>query len=117
VTAIRDADANVGAEALGGELAWREGDIAGIEEEIEAVLANWMPLHPEVGDGFIEVDLVRRRLGRGGGSLRDRGECRHPRNRRLQGWAGSRTDRAANKGVGGREQSGGCDGADIASFA
>jgi hypothetical protein len=59
----RDADANVGAEALGSELAWREGDVAGIEEEIEAVLANRVPLNPEVGDGFIEVDLGQEAIG------------------------------------------------------
>jgi hypothetical protein len=44
-------------------LAWREDDIAGIEEEIEAVLANWVPLNPEVGDGFIEVDLGEEAIG------------------------------------------------------
>lgn len=48
----RDADANVGAEALGGKLAWRQGDIAGIEEEIEAVLANWVPLTPMLATAF-----------------------------------------------------------------
>jgi hypothetical protein len=53
----READANVGAEALGSKLAWRKGDVAGIEEEIEAVLANWVPLNSDVGNGFVEVDL------------------------------------------------------------
>jgi hypothetical protein len=114
----RDADANVGAEALGGELAWREGDVAGIEEAIEAVLANWVPLNPEVRDGFVKVDLSEQAIGGAEAVVYESAEGIDALEiGASKGGLKVERDRAASRGVGGREQSGGDDGADIASFA
>jgi hypothetical protein len=53
----RDADADIGAESLGGELPGSKRDIAGVEEAVEAVLSDRVTFDPEIGDGFVEVDL------------------------------------------------------------
>jgi hypothetical protein len=114
----RDADANVGVKALSGELAWREGDVAGIEEEIEAVLANWVPLNPEVGDGFVEVDLGEEAIGSAEAVVYEAAEGVDTLEiGTSKGGLEVERDRAASRGVGGREESGGSNGADIASFA
>ena len=101
----RDADANVGAETLGAS-GWRKGDIAGIEEGIEAVLANRMPLYPEVGDGFVEVDLGEEAIGGVEAVVDEAAEGVDALEiRASKGWLEVERNRAASRCVGGREQS------------
>lgn len=60
----RDADACIGAHTLGGKLAWSEGDVACIEEGIEAILADGVTLYPEIGYRLVEIDLGEEAVGR-----------------------------------------------------
>jgi hypothetical protein len=77
-----------------------------------------VPLNPEVGDGFVEVDLGEEAIGGAEAVVYEAAEGVDTLEiGTSKGGLEVERDRAASRGVGGREQSGGGNGADIASFA
>src|SRR6201996_1800140 len=56
-------DSHVGPHAFIEELGRRKGYVAGVEEGVEAVLAEGMAFDADRCDGLVEVDLAKQTIG------------------------------------------------------
>ena len=59
----RDAEACIGTESLCGQLAGHQRDIARVEKGVEAILSDGVTFQPEIGYGFVEIDLGKETVG------------------------------------------------------